>query len=129
METYFSEQTSKTPFIELNPQNGKFEMKGKSIPENTKGFYNPLFLWIEEYSQNPAATTTFDIQLDYFNTSSAKVIVDFFKKLETIEKSGKGKVIINWHYDEDDGDMMEAGQDYQSIIKVPFNLISFKQEE
>lgn len=129
METYFSEQSAKTPFIELNPASGIFEMKGKSIPENTKGFYTPLFLWMEEYSQKPAPLTTFNIQLDYFNTSSAKVIVDFFKKLESIEKNGLGKVIINWQYDEDDGDMMEAGQDYQSIIKVTFNLISFKQEE
>lgn len=129
MHVYFSEQSAKTPFIELNPNNGNFEMKGKSIPENTKGFYEPLFQWMEEYAQNPAPLTTFNIQLDYFNTSSAKVIVDFFKKLEAIEKSGKGKVTINWHYDEDDGDMMEAGQDYQSIIKVTFQLISFKQEE
>jgi hypothetical protein len=129
MENYFSEQSAKTPFIELNPNTGNFEMKGKSIPENTKGFYTPLVGWTEEYANNPAPQTTFDIQLDYFNTSSAKVIVDFFKKLESIEKSGKGKVTINWHYDEDDGDMMEAGQDYQSIIKVTFNLISFKQEE
>ncbi len=129
MENYFSEQSAKTPFIELNPNTGNFEMKGKSIPENTKGFYTPLFAWIEEYAIKPAPQTTFDIQLDYFNTSSAKVIVDFFKKLESIEKSGKGKITINWHHDEDDGDMMEAGQDYQSIIKVTFNLISFKQEE
>jgi hypothetical protein len=129
MQVYFSEQSAKTPFIEFDPNSGNFEMKGKSIPENTKGFYEPLFQWMDEYAQTPAPRTTFNVQLDYFNTSSAKVIVDFFKKLENLEKSGKGKVTINWHYDEDDGDMMEAGQDYQSIIKVTFNLISFKQEE
>jgi hypothetical protein len=30
-------------------------------------------------------------------------------------------------YDEPDEDMLEAGEDYQSIIKVPFNLIVFNK--
>lgn len=127
MEAYFSEQSAKTPFIQFDAQSGKFEMKGKSIPENSKIFYSNMFDWLDQYIATPAPTTTLDIQLDYFNTSSAKCVIDLFKKLENIEKNGKGKVIINWHYNEDDGDMQEAGQDYQSIVKVTFNLISFIQ--
>jgi len=127
MEAYFSEQTAKTPFIQFDSQTGKFEMKGKSIPENSKVFYTNMFDWLDKYTTQPVALTTLDIQLDYFNTSSAKCVIDLFKKLESIEKNNKGKVIINWHYNEDDGDMQEAGQDYQSIVKVTFNLISFIQ--
>jgi hypothetical protein len=127
MEAYFSEQTAKTPFIQFDSQTGKFEMKGKSIPENSKVFYTNMFEWLDKYITKPVALTTLDIQLDYFNTSSAKCVIDLFKKLESIEKNNKGKVIINWHYNEDDGDMQEAGQDYQSIVKVTFNLISFIQ--
>ena len=103
------------------------EIRGKSIPENSKGFFTPVFEWMDSYSKAPAAETTLDIQLDYFNTSSAKSIVDIFKKLEQIHKSGNSNVTINWRFDEDDGDMMEAGQDYQSIIRVNFNLVPFTQ--
>ncbi len=127
METYYSEQTAKTPFIQFDPKSGKFEMKGKSIPENSKVFYTLMFEWLDKYTTQPAPITTLDIQLDYFNTSSAKCVIDLFKKLESIEKNSLGKVIVNWHYNEDDGDMQEAGQDYQSIVKVTFNLISFIQ--
>jgi hypothetical protein len=127
MESFFSEQTAKTPFIQFDAQTGKFEMKGKSIPENSKVFYTKMFEWLDIYTAQPLPNTILDIQLDYFNTSSAKCVIDIFKKLETIEKNGKGKVTINWHYNEDDGDMQEAGQDYQSVIKVNFNLISFIQ--
>ena len=127
MEIFYLEQSAKTPFVQFNPQSGKFEMKGKSIPENSKVFYTSMFEWLEKYTAMPLATTTLDIQLDYFNTSSAKCVIDLFKKLESIEKNSLGKVIINWHYNEDDGDMQEAGQDYQSIVKVTFNLISFIQ--
>ena len=125
MATYSSEQSPKTPYVNFDSESGNFELKGKSIPENTIAFYKPLFEWLDNYVQNPVPDTTLNIQLDYFNTSSSKCIVDLFKKLELIVKNGNGKAIINWLYDENDDDMLEAGEDYKSIIKLPFNLVSF----
>ena len=66
-----------------------------------------------------------NIQLEYFNTSSSKCILDIFKKLELIYKKGS-KVQINWYYEEDDEDMFEAGEDYQSIINIPFSMIEME---
>jgi len=48
--------------------------------------------------------------------------LDVFKKLEAIQKVNQG-VTVNWFYDEDDEDMLEAGQDYESIIRIPFKMI------
>ena len=127
MNTFTTEQTPKTPHINFDPTAGVFEIKGKSVPENSVIYYKSLFDWVDLYVQNPAKSTTLNIQLDYFNTSSAKCIVDLFKKIELIHKNGKGEAIINWHYNEPDEDMLEAGEDYKSIIKIPFNLISFNK--
>lgn len=125
LELYTTEQSPKTPIVNFDPSTGIFELKGKSIPENSILFYTPLFEWLDNYIQSPQPKTTLNIQLDYFNTSSSKCIVDLFKKLEMINKNGKGEVLINWLYDDQDDDMQEAGEDYQSIIKIPFNLVSF----
>ncbi len=127
MSAYKTEQTVKTPFINLDAATGSFELRGKSIPENSVIFYKPMMEWLENYIQHPAAKTVLTIQLDYFNTSSSKCIVDLFKKLELISKNGKGEATINWLYNEEDEDMQEAGEDYQSIIKIPFQLVSFKK--
>lgn len=124
VNSYILEQSAKTPLINFD-SNGSFELKGKSIPENTTVYYKPLFEWLDIYSQNPAPQTELNIQLDYFNTSSSKSIVDLFKKLELIAKSGKGQAVINWLYNHEDVDMLEAGEDYKSIIKIPFNIVSF----
>jgi len=78
--------------------------------------------WLEQYSNAPLGLTQVNVQLEYFNTSSSKCILDVFKKLEAIHK-GKNEVIINWYYEEDDEDMLEAGEDYESIIRVPFKMI------
>ncbi len=122
---YKTEQSPKTPLITFDATTGKFELKGKSIPENSVIFYKPLFEWLDNYILKPAPQTILTIQLDYFNTSSSKCIVDLFKKFENISKVGGAEAEINWLYNEDDEDMQEAGEDYQSIIKTKFNLVSF----
>ena len=127
MNPFTSEQTPKTPLINFDPATGVFELNGKSVPENSVIYYKPLFDWVDGYVQNPAKTTTLNIQLDYFNTSSAKCIVDLFRKIEQIGKNGKGEAVINWMYNEPDEDMLEAGEDYKSIIKIPFNLVVFNK--
>ncbi|ALO14747.1 MAG TPA: DUF1987 domain-containing protein [Salinivirga sp.] len=120
------EGTPKTPTVNFNAEKGNIEIKGRSIPENSIEFYKPLVDWLEEYMNNPKELTEVDIQLEYFNTSSSKCILDVFKKLEAIYKGGN-EVVINWHYEEDDEDMLEAGEDYQSIIKIPFKMMEIEE--
>ncbi|MFP4022966.1 MAG: DUF1987 domain-containing protein [Thiohalospira sp.] len=122
MESITVEGTPKTPTVNFNAETGIIEIKGRSIPENSIEFYRPLVEWLEEYAKNPQKLTTVNIQLEYFNTSSSKCILDVFKKLETIKKA-RNEVIINWYYEEDDEDMLEAGEDYESIIRIPFKMI------
>ncbi|HOG19057.1 MAG TPA: DUF1987 domain-containing protein [Salinivirgaceae bacterium] len=120
MEPIKIEGSPKTPTVNFDAS-GKIEIKGRSIPENSIEFYKPLIDWLDQYLNNPAKMTNVNVQLEYFNTSSSKCILDVLKKLEAIYKAGN-EVVVNWHYEEDDEDMLEAGEDYQSIIKVPFKM-------
>ena len=122
MESISIEGTPKTPTVNFDAGTGIVEIKGRSIPENSIEFYRPLVEWLDNYSNEPQNLTTVNIQLEYFNTSSSKCILDVFKKLEAIKKS-RNEVIINWYYEEDDEDMLEAGEDYESIIRIPFKMI------
>jgi hypothetical protein len=76
--------------------------------------------WIDKYGSSPKGKTEVNIKLEYFNTSSSKCILDVFKKLETVKGTD---MTINWFYEEDDEDMLEAGEDYQAIISIPFKMI------
>ena len=122
MEKFTLEGTPKTPTINFDLGTGVLEIKGRSIPENSIEFYKPLVDNLEKYGLSPKPATTVNVQLEYFNTSSSKCILDVFKKLEGIHKGGSS-VTINWHYEEDDEDMLEAGEDYQAIISVPFKMV------
>jgi hypothetical protein len=123
MEPISIEGTPKTPSVKFDANEGVVEIKGRSIPENSIEFYKPLIEWLDEYANEPKPLTKVNVQLEYFNTSSSKCILDVFKKLEAIHKGQKNEVIINWYYEEDDEDMLEAGEDYESIIRVPFKMI------
>ena len=127
MEDLNIEGTPKTPTIRFDINSGEMLIKGRSIPENSIEFYKPLTEALEAYSDSPQGDTKVNIQLEYFNTSSSKCILDVFKKLEKIN-SGSSSVIINWHYEEDDEDMLEAGEDYEAIINVPFKMIEVEEE-
>lgn len=127
METLSIEGTPKTPTIKFDSEQGFLEIKGRSIPENSIEFYKPLVDWLDKYATKPKPATSVNIALEYFNTSSSKCILDVFKKLESIHKSGGSQVTINWHYEEDDEDMLEAGEDYQAIINVPFKMVEIEE--
>ena len=126
MEPIIIEGTPKTPTIKFDSAQGVFEIKGRSIPENSVEFYKPLVEWLDSYKETPLPKTVVNIRLEYFNTSSSKCILDVFKKLETIHKA-KNEVEVNWYYEEDDEDMLEAGEDYESIIRVPFKMIEITE--
>jgi len=125
MEILILEGTTKTPTIEFKPGEGYLLLRGRSIPENSIEFYKPLIEGLDAYNSNPQSKTTVDIQLEYFNTSSSKCVLDVLKKLEAI--NGNSEVIINWYYEEDDEDMLEAGEDYQAIIDIPFKMIEVEE--
>lgn len=117
------EGSAKTPTIDFKSA-GELLIKGRSIPENSIEFYKPLIEWIESYSQSPNSATVLNVQLEYFNTSSSKCILDVFKKLESVSGS---EVSVKWYYEEDDEDMLEAGEDYEAIIDLPFEMIEVEE--
>ena len=54
--------------------------------------------------------------------------MDVLTILERIKKAGND-VKIKWHFDEDDEDMEMAGEEYDNLIEVPFELIPVEVED
>ena len=123
MDSLIIEGSAKTPTVKFEGL-GKLLIKGRSIPENSIEFYKPVIDWIGSYGGAPEGITEVNVQLEYFNTSSSKCILDVFKKLENLTGT---EVKVNWYYEEDDEDMLEAGEDYQAIIDLPFKMIEVEE--
>ncbi|MFN3315311.1 MAG: DUF1987 domain-containing protein [Raineya sp.] len=129
MESLLIDKTSNTPYVHLDADTGKMEIKGRSVPENPLEFYMPLNEWLERFSAQAAERVlSMDVSLEYFNTSSSKCLLDVFKKVAHIHKLGAA-VEINWWCEEFDDDMIEAGKDYQDLLNVPFNIKIIPEDE
>jgi len=118
MDRFYIKATENTPKIDFNPSLEQFELSGKSIPEDSLGFYNPVMDWLQSYAQSPNVRTTFSFKLEYFNTSSSKVLLDILYVLEKING-----IVVNWHYDEEDEDMEETAMDFNEVVDFEINLI------
>ena len=126
--TYITpEKTETTPEIILDNTKNIYSISGRSLPHDAKSFYEPVIIWLDELSKHPDKDKTiyFKIKLEYYNTSSAKMLLDIFEKLEYINKSGR-KVIIEWNYADDDEDMLEAGERYSKLVNIKFEMKEYK---
>ena len=122
MESLLIDATSKTPAFKFDGEKKLIEISGKSTPEDHMAFYRPILDWFDTFIIDPPERTQVDVKLDYFNTSSSKVLLKIFRKLELITQSEK-KVEVNWYYETGDWDMKDCGLDYEAIVNVPFKLI------
>ncbi|MBN4072901.1 DUF1987 domain-containing protein [Crocinitomix catalasitica] len=120
MSVYSIEGTKKTPSIYLNIEEGRIEMKGRSLPENSEAFFLPFCNHFDDFLQNPADHIIVTFDLEYINTSTSKVLHDVMRQLA--ELGANQSVKVSWIYEEDDWEMRDAGGDfialYGDLIKM-----------
>ncbi len=116
--------TEDTPTIILDTEREIYEISGRSLPEDVAVFYDPVLNWLDEYAESPNEKTEFTFKLTYFNTASSKLLLDILLKLEELRENGNDVKIL-WYYPEEDEDMQEAGEEFNEIVDIPFEHISY----
>jgi hypothetical protein len=122
MERLMIEPTINSPRVVLDPEGNQFEFSGESRPENVRKFYIPILEWLEQFSGKPSGDCIFIFNLEYFNSTSAKYILDIFKVLQTIQAAGH-TIQVKWHYEEDDEDMYEVGLEMSRMSGLSFDYV------
>lgn len=112
--------TKTSPEIILSPD-GLVKIKGRSIHENVAEFYSQVEKWVSEYIKTPADVTCVDMNLEYFNSASAKVFIHLLEKIKHVSLKDK-KYVINWYYEAGDEDILERGEYFSSILDIPFSF-------
>lgn len=132
MQKLYISPTHSTPEIKFSPEEDIFFIKGTSAPEDVREMYYPVIEWIKIfvddiqdgenklYSQDKPFKLQVD--LEYFNSSSAKFLYDIFNDLKRLT-SLNIPFIIEWYYEKEDLDMKDAGVDFSSLVETTFNYI------
>jgi len=123
MEALHIEGRIDSPQITANGDNGYFEIKGKSLPEDAVEFYRPLERYIVEYVKAPQPLTKIDLRLEYLNSSSSKKLLDLIGHIEKIAKEGH-LVELNWYHRDEDQDMIDEGIEFAHMTSLKVNFIA-----
>jgi hypothetical protein len=121
MELMSISPTKNTPEIILDPK-GMIRIRGRSIHENVTEYFAPVEEWITGYIESPAELTCVDMNLEYFNSASAKVFIHLLQKITYVTLKHK-KFIFNWYFEDGDEDILERGEYFASVLDVPFNYV------
>lgn len=120
-------RTERTPqvILDRSGDQGRIQFLGRSLPDDARSFYRPILTWIEDYFNNPNESTVVSFNLEYFNTSSSKMLLQIIRKFRELEDQNK-KVTVEWHYLEDDEDILESGETFQDLTDIEFDFISYQ---
>jgi hypothetical protein len=128
MRKLMIEQTSNSPGVIFDPDKNLFEISGESRPFDVTAFYTEILNWTNDYnsyldrSEEGIKPAVFNLDFEYFNSSSAKYLLDFCKLLAAARSKGHD-ITVRWHYEENDVDMLEAGKEMSGIAKLPFEYV------
>ena len=103
------------PTIDLNAKTGICNISGESYLEDTGNFYTPILEWIEKYCSKVNKPIVFNFNLDYYNTSSSKCLVDIMALLKKHSDFGLD-VTVNWFYNPDSEDHEEDIEEVEDFM-------------
>jgi 6-pyruvoyl-tetrahydropterin synthase len=128
MRKLMIDQKPSSPKVILDPEKKIFIISGESRPPDVREFYGQIIEWLEEFgshlqkSDDKQDPVIFNFSFDYFNSSSGKLILDICKVLGVFRSKGFN-VAVNWHFEKNDDDMLEAGKEISRIVKFPFEYV------
>lgn len=131
MEKLVIEPTFNSPSVILDPESSQFNFSGESRPENVRKFYLPILEWLDSFAKEQtemsrsarSSNLLVRFNFEYFNSTSAKYILDIFKALNVLNDLGID-ILVKWLYEEDDEDMLEVGEEMSRMSKLEFEYIN-----
>ncbi len=131
MDSLTIKATEDSPEILFDTATNHFAISGESRPENAGKFYAPIIEWIIKFEgilywkKNEKADNSplyFEFKLEYFNSTSAKYIMDILLVLKKFVHQGYN-IKIEWYYDKRADDMLDAGKEFSEMVELSFDFV------
>jgi len=117
MQPLIVQPTNYSPYVMFDPS-GDLCVKGRSLMLDPVSFYQPLIEWVTQLN---TPLVNFVIELDYFNTSSSKKMLELLKILNDHADIQEFRVI--WGFESDDEDILEKGHIFEErLAKARFQF-------
>ena len=124
MALYLEKQkTTSTPYILIDEAKGYMRLEGRSFHENVAELFQDVNTWLDSYLVSDFSELTFDCEMNYFNSSTTKLLHTLIMKMDKHASVDK-KVTVNWITTESNDIIIECGEDFQEeVCSLEFNLV------
>ena len=115
--------TEITPYILVDEEKGYMHFKGDCYSENVIVFFRNVTNWLTDFLQTDFKILTFDCELDYFNSSTSKLLYNILMDLDESASTGKC-IVVNWLMNEENEMVLENAENYmEEMENLKFNMI------
>lgn len=129
MESFNIDATSRTPALSIDPGTQTMEMVGESYPEDVRSFFGTITERLASYFEAKPTALTVNIKLTYFNSSSARALMELLDQFEDAA-SDETAITVNWYCDPDDDITREFAEDIASeVTKVAVNILDLDADQ
>lgn len=126
MENFVIEGTPKSPAVNFDALEGNLKIEGRSNPENAREFFNPMVNWLDEYIKHPAERTHLIVNLEHFNTSTSKYLMEVLRKIRYLADNDYA-FNVTWMYEDDDLEMLDTAEAYEMMTGLRFEKVSYPE--
>jgi len=81
---------------------------------------------IERYITQPQDKTFIIFYLEYLDSASSRLILSIMQRLKKVIEKGN-TLQVEWHYLEDDEDILDTGQTYEELTGLNFNFVCHEE--
>lgn len=122
MENLIIAASERSPEVNFDVAAGILQIRGESYPEDASSVFGPIFAALQDFlTQGGGKPLKVDFELIYFNSSSAKALMNMFQMLENASGCD---IVVNWQFMADDETMKEFGEDFsEDLSHITFNLV------
>ena len=117
------DKTTSTPYILLDEDKSYMKLEGRCFHENVGEFFEEINNWLSAYLVTDFKIFTFDNAMNYFNSSTTKLLYNMLKKLDSYASADKN-IVVNWITSPGNDIMVECGEDFQEEMEnLEFNIV------
>ncbi len=124
MENLLITAQERSPHVDFNFATGLLTIAGESYPDDASKVFGPIFEALDSYlAEVQPLPIRLEIELVYFNSSSAKALMNMFKRLDQAAIAGQ-KIDVYWRFAAEDETMREFGEDFsEDLSALAFHLV------
>ena len=111
-QSFYLAATSRTPEVTFDINTKTATIEGECYPEDADKFFTILNKALEDYFSNGSNELQLKINLIYFNSSSARALMELMDSLEGLASTKN--ISVNWLYEEGDDITEEFIEDVTS---------------